>query len=208
MTLSAQFLTMLAMIGMGSAFGASLDTYNRFLRRAKRKSWIVFINDFLFWSLQGLAVFYVLFVINQGELRFYIFIALLCGFAAYQSLLKQGFLRLLETLIEAIAAIFRFFVRMAHLLIYKPIQTIVMGIISLILMLGKGILALLKLALRIIWTLLKVILSPVKWIWSLFWLILPKKIKNLVEKLYNKLAGNLHTFKNNLNSLLTRWKNK
>ncbi|MFD6438251.1 spore cortex biosynthesis protein YabQ, partial [Peribacillus sp. NPDC060186] len=37
MTLTIQFYTLLAMIGMGSCFGAALDTYNRFLKRSKRK---------------------------------------------------------------------------------------------------------------------------------------------------------------------------
>ena len=99
MTLSTQFMTMLAMIGMGIFFGAALDTYNRFLKRRKRKSWLVFINDVLFWILQSLFIFFVLFRVNQGELRFYIFIALLCGFAGYQSVFKGIYLKWLEMLI-------------------------------------------------------------------------------------------------------------
>lgn len=72
MTLTTQFLTMISMAAMGSYLGAAIDTYNRFLFRSKRKSWLVFLNDIFFWILQGLIFFYVLFVINQGELRFYI----------------------------------------------------------------------------------------------------------------------------------------
>ena len=49
MTLSTQFMTMLSMIGMGTLFGAMFDTYQRFLNRPKRKQWIVFFNDLLFW---------------------------------------------------------------------------------------------------------------------------------------------------------------
>ncbi len=93
MTLSTQFLTMLSMIGMGSFFGVMFDTYQRFLDRPNRKSWIVFFNDLLFWVIQALIIFYILFLVNNGELRFYIFIALLCGFAAYQSLLKGIYLK-------------------------------------------------------------------------------------------------------------------
>ncbi|MFL6554633.1 MAG: spore cortex biosynthesis protein YabQ, partial [Bacillus sp. (in: firmicutes)] len=37
MTLSTQFITLLSMIGMGSLFGAMFDTYQRFLKRPKRK---------------------------------------------------------------------------------------------------------------------------------------------------------------------------
>ena len=62
MTLSTQFLTMLSMIGMGSLFGAMLDTYQRFLNRPKRNHWIVFFNDLLFWVIQALLIFYTLFL--------------------------------------------------------------------------------------------------------------------------------------------------
>ena len=94
MTLSTQFMTMLAMIGMGIFFGAGLDTYNRFLKRSKRKSWLVFINDILFWILQGLFIFFVLFRVNQGELRIYIFIALLCGFASLSKSIQRDLLKM------------------------------------------------------------------------------------------------------------------
>ena len=37
MTLSTQFMTMLVMIGMGTFFGAALDTYNRFLKKKQEE---------------------------------------------------------------------------------------------------------------------------------------------------------------------------
>ena len=78
MSLTTQLATMLAMIGMGSWLGAALDTYNRFLQRQDRTHWIVLINDILFWIVQGLIIFYVLLLVNEGELRFYIFLSILC----------------------------------------------------------------------------------------------------------------------------------
>src|SRR3954469_917948 len=138
MTLSTQFLTMLVMIGMGAFFGAALDTYNRFLQRSKRKNWFTFINDVLFWVFQGLLIFYVLFHVNQGEWRFYIFIALICGFAAYQSLIKQLYLITLEKLIILVISLYNFFVRLFLLLIYKPLKALVTLITSIIVMFGNG----------------------------------------------------------------------
>lgn len=208
MTLSTQFMTMLAMIGMGSCFGAALDTYNRFLQRSKRKSWIVFCNDILFWLLQGLTIFYVLYLVNQGELRLYIFIALLCGFAAYQSLLKQGYLRLLEIVISMIISIYKFIVKMFYVIIFKPIQSIVLGIISIIILIGKGLWSLVKLVLKVLLFTLKVLFAPVKWILSIFWNLMPKFIKKTVEKLYNKFAGNYYKIKNTFNNWILKWKNR
>ncbi|MDZ5474320.1 spore cortex biosynthesis protein YabQ [Bacillus sp. 31A1R] len=208
MTLSTQFMTMLAMIGMGSYFGASLDTYNRFLKRSKRKSWIVFFNDILFWLLQGMTIFYVLFIVNQGELRFYIFIALLCGFAAYQSLLKQGYLRLLEIVISVIISIYKFLVKMFQMMIFKPIQSIIIGLISLLVMIGKGLLALVNLLLKVILFILRVIFAPVKWIFTLIWKLVPKSIKKLVEKLYDKVEGYYYKIKNTISKWISKLKNR
>lgn len=206
MTLSTQFLTMIAMIGMGSYFGAALDTYNRFLQRSKRQSWLVFINDILFWFLQGLSIFYVLFLVNKGELRFYIFLALLCGFAAYQSLLKRGYLRLLEIVISMVISIYRFFVKAFHILIYKPIYSLLMAIITLIIMLGKGLYALVKWICKVLLSVIRVFLKPFGWLMILLWNLLPKKIKKMLEKLYNKFAGFFQKTKNIIIKLLSKWK--
>ncbi|MFE8704044.1 spore cortex biosynthesis protein YabQ [Cytobacillus sp. FJAT-54145] len=208
MTLSTQFLTMIAMIGMGSYFGASLDTYNRFLKRSERKSWIVFCNDILFWLLQGLSIFYTLFVVNQGELRFYIFVALLCGFAAYQALFKQVYLRLLEIVISMIISIYQFLVKVFMVLIYRPVQSLLFALLSIIIMLGKGLLALVSLLFKVLLFITKVLFSPIKWIFLLIWKLLPKYIKNYVEKLYNKLAGYYNKIKNTFNTWFLKWKNK
>ncbi|RSD24492.1 spore cortex biosynthesis protein YabQ [Mesobacillus subterraneus] len=197
MTLSTQFLTMLAMIGMGSLFGASLDTHNRFLKRSKRKSWIVFINDILFWLFQGLSIFYVLFSVNMGELRFYIFLALLCGFAAYQSLFKKLYLRALERAIKITISVYVFFVKAVRVLVVKPLQFLAATVLSLLLIAGRGLYALLKWLLAVLlWLLKNILWKPIKMIFLLFWKLLPKKVKKSVEKLYNKLAGFLIIVKN------------
>ena len=206
MTLSTQFMTMLAMIGMGIFFGAGLDTYNRFLKRRKRKSWLVFINDVLFWILQSLFIFFVLFRVNQGELRFYIFIALLCGFASYQSVFKGIYLKWLETLIFFVLSLFRFFVKIVHLLIYKPIYFVITTIFELILMIGKGLLVLFKWIIKAIWFVIKVLFMPIKWILLLIWKLSPKTIKKLVEKIYNKLEGKYKIIKNIIIHWISKWK--
>jgi spore cortex biosynthesis protein YabQ len=206
MTLTTQFLTMISMAAMGSYLGAAIDTYNRFLFRSKRKSWLVFLNDIFFWILQGLIFFYVLFVINQGELRFYIFLAILCGFAAYQSLLKRGYARVLEIIITMIISIYRYAVKIFLMLIYRPIVSLLLGCVSLVTIIGKGLFMLVKWTIQVIWTIIKLVFTPVKWLLILFWNLLPKHIKKTVEKLYNKLAGYYQGIKNTINNVLSRWR--
>jgi spore cortex biosynthesis protein YabQ len=206
MTLSTQFLTMLSMIAMGSLFGVMFDTYQRFLNRPNRKSWIVFLNDLLFWVIQAMIIFYTLFLVNNGELRFYIFVALLCGFAAYQSLFKGIYLRLLEFIINTVIAIYKFMRRAFQLLIYKPVVGLIQLVISIIILLGRGLFSLVKFVLKILWVVLKVILVPIEKIVLLLWKLLPKTIKKSVEKLYNKTAGIFMEIKNYLLKLIKKWK--
>ncbi|PLR80246.1 spore cortex biosynthesis protein YabQ [Bacillus canaveralius] len=206
MTLSTQFVTMITMIGMGSLFGACLDTYNRFLHRSARKRWIVFIHDILFWLLQGLVIFYVLYLINHGEIRFYIFIALLCGFAAYQSLFKKFYLKLLEIAIAIVIAVYKIVVKSIELLIFRPLKSLVLFLISIILLLARGVFSLAKLGLSILLFITKVFWKPVKLLFLFVWKLLPKNVKKIVEKLYNNLKGFCVRIKNYIETVRNRWK--
>jgi spore cortex biosynthesis protein YabQ len=208
MTLSTQFFTLLSMSGMGSLFGAMFDTYQRFLKRPKRKQWIVFFNDLLFWIIQAVIIFYTLFLVNNGELRFYIFLALICGFAAYQSLFKGIYLHLLEMAIKTTIAISRFIKKTFLLLIYKPILGLIQLVIIIIITIGRGLLTLFKFIIKVLLLLLKIIIVPLQKILWLFWKLLPKGIKKSVEKLYNKTAGFFHKVRNYISKWFNRWKKR
>ena len=208
MTLSTQFMTMLTMIGMGSFFGAALDTYNRFLKRSSRKQFIVFVNDILFWILQGLIIFYVLFVVNEGELRFYIFIALFCGFAAYQSILKGYYLKSLEVIITTVISFWGLLVRLFLVIIYRPLIAIYSLILTIIFSLGRFLFRLTQFLGRVIIWMGRIIIKPIQLILILFWKLLPKGIKKTVEKLYNEWAGLFKRMKNYLVNMFIRWRKR
>ena len=198
MTLSTQFYTLLSMIGMGSCFGIALDTYNRFLKRGKRKRWIVFMNDLLFWIVQTLLIFYVLFIVNHGELRFYLFLAILCGFAAYQSLLKNLYNWLLESMIQLIVQLWRLLVKAFTHIIFQPIKSILIFLVSVVVFVGKGLLTLAKRIGSLLLWILKIGGSPIKWLFVSLWRLLPKKATKSVEKIYSQGAGFLKKSKNTI----------
>lgn len=208
MTLSTQFITMASMIGMGALFGILLDTYQRFLKRSKRKHWLVFLNDVLFWIIQAFLIFYVLFLVNKGEFRFYILLALVCGFAAYQSLLKGMYLRLLEMLIHLVVSAVNLFNKTVRMLVFKPVVGLFHLVIFIILFLGRGLFTLVKFVFKILLFSIKVILKPVGKILLLFWKLFPTGVKKNVETFYNKLAGNLLKIKNYSIRWLALWKKK
>ena len=209
MTLTVQFYTLIAMIGMGSCFGAALDTYQLFLKRAERKRWIVFFHDLFFWLVQALLVFYVLLNVNEGELRFYSLLALLCGFAGYQALLKNGYMKVLGLMIHIITGIIRLFRKIIGVILVKPVIIIVTSLIFLVKMIISALSSLLWLGLRIILKTLNIFLySPVKWVIRLIYRMLPvsiavkiKKAASFVEGIFTKITNSIKTFP-------TKWKNK
>jgi spore cortex biosynthesis protein YabQ len=208
MTLTIQFYTLLAMIGMGSGFGAALDTYSRFLNRSERKRWVVFIHDFLFWIIQGLLIFYVLFLVNEGEFRLYLFLALLCGFSAYQALFKGFYQRFLEFLIILVIKLARFIANSVHMLIFLPIKWVIVAVLAIIVGIGKFVLALLKWAGKILLFILTIFWRPLKWILTYIWNLLPVFVTKNVGKFYNKGKGILLKIKNSIFRTLNGWKNK
>jgi spore cortex biosynthesis protein YabQ len=205
MTLSVQFYTMLAMVGMGSVFGATLDTYNRFLNRKIRRRWLVFLNDVLFWILQALFIFYILFSVNFGEVRFYIFVALLCGFAGYQALLKALYKALLERTIQGCISFYNFLVKMVKNLIYSPIKWLVLLLVTILIGFGKGIWAVISALTKAIIAILKIVFTPLLWVVKLISSLIPKNLKKFVEKLYNKLAGYLFPFVKVIKTMVKKW---
>ncbi|MBM7663432.1 spore cortex biosynthesis protein YabQ [Bacillus mesophilus] len=196
MSLTVQFYTMLAMFGMGSWVGAALDTYGRFLKRSTRASWFVFLNDIAFWVVQGLIIFYTLLVVNEGELRFYVFLALLCGFAAYQSLFQSFYKSLLERLISMVVKTYKFFARLVTVLIINPIRYIIQ--LLLVFLLGLW-----KLIMMVSIFIVKVIYTPFKWVGLLIWKLTPKKFKIFL----NKIAGFLMKIKN-FKNIWQKWLSK
>src|SRR5690625_1760968 len=85
MTLDTQFLTMIFMVLGGLYLGIAKDTFRRFSPYWKNKRFINYAMEICFWLTQTFLLFYVLFRINGGELRFYVFLACLLGYAMFQA---------------------------------------------------------------------------------------------------------------------------
>ncbi len=212
MSLDIQFVTLISMISMGICFGAAFDTYNRFLVRSKRKAWIVFINDVLFWCIQALLIFYVLYESNYGEWRFYILLALLCGYSAYQALFKHLYKQFLESAIHSVHQTVLFLKRLGVLLLVRPITglitfiiTVIVFFLQLVLKFGNGILALANLLLKALISVVKILFYPfyktIEWIWG----IIPNRLRSPVEKFFYKLAGIGKEVKNSISKLIKKW---
>lgn len=121
MTLEIQALTMIHMVGAGAYLGAAFDTFTR-LRIKKKNQALMIIQDMFFWLLNGLLVFIWLKTVNEGEMRIYIFLSLLCGYALYKALLQDIYQNILERLVRIIVLLYRFIVKLCKILLITPLQ--------------------------------------------------------------------------------------
>lgn len=74
---------------LGLASGLVLNYYQIIIRHAKLKAAVLYIFDLLLWIFIILLVFAAMLWINQGEIRFYILLALLIGIIIYFRKLAQ-----------------------------------------------------------------------------------------------------------------------
>jgi spore cortex biosynthesis protein YabQ len=163
-TLEIQALTMLHMVGAGAYLGAAFDLFSR-LRVKKQNHWLIMIQDLLFWLFNGLLVFIWLQSVNEGEMRIYIFLSLLCGYALYKALLQNVFLRMLERCIRINIAIYRSVLRITHALIIKPLQWLYRLTTVLILFVVGVIIQLLNYVYRLILFLIKPLSAALSNLW-------------------------------------------
>jgi spore cortex biosynthesis protein YabQ len=89
MSLSMQYLTVLAMSASGAVLGAVYDVYRTILAEWKYLRWLGSILDFVFWIFALLWVLWSLHWANGVDVRFYIFLILLIGYGLYRLLLRR-----------------------------------------------------------------------------------------------------------------------
>jgi spore cortex biosynthesis protein YabQ len=99
MSLNNQFLTMALMIGCGLGLGIFFDIYRVISGKLDLNRWIIAILDIIYGLVAAAAVFRVLYYSNYGQLRFFIFLALLLGIFLYYRLLSRIIIRIVVKII-------------------------------------------------------------------------------------------------------------
>lgn len=178
MTLDVQFITMIAMMIGGFYLGVASDTFRRLCVYWKQRVVLKYFMEIGFWLTQTLLLYYVLFQANSGELRFYVFVALLLGFAMYQALAANMYKRLLEYLIGIIVQIYRFLVKVTRVIIIIPVTFLIQLIITIIVGTATILLKLIRFT-------FKIVLAPVIWLFRMVFRMLPQSI----QKRLHKIAG-------------------
>ncbi|MRG88184.1 spore cortex biosynthesis protein YabQ [Salinibacillus xinjiangensis] len=192
MSLSLQFFTMMVMVASGIYLGMAIDTFHRFHNHKKRSDISKYANEILFWILQGLVIFYILYLTNQGQLRLYVWLALLFGIAFYQSVLRVMYLKVLEGMIQYSVATFRFLNRLFQRLVIAPL-TKLFKLTTYLLTLFWAV---------VIWILLipwKIFRRPLMYVWN--------KIKSAIPRGWKKNILSFSRFCSRIiDTIIERWK--
>lgn len=142
MTISGQFLMISIMVGSGIYLGMAEEVYRRLSLIWLRVRFITYLFECMFWLIQAMVLFYVLYRINGGELRLYIVFALLLGFSMYVMFLQRFFRMILEFVWRMIS----YLLRMIRYILLTPLfffLRIVIKLIYALLRIGKKGLSLL-----------------------------------------------------------------
>lgn len=172
MTLQVQFLTMISMIMSGFYLGIARDTYRRFSPYWRHFMFLRYLFEVVFWMTQTLLLFYILYRVNAGELRTYIFIACLLGFSIYKVIFSSLYKKILEVAIRILLMIYHFGKEVFRMFIVTPIR----GILYLILLVFQFIIS-------ILFFIIKLIIIPIRWAVELAFSLLPKKAQKNISKM-------------------------
>ena len=172
MTLHVQFTTMIVMIVGGFYLGIALETFRRLsITWQKRLIW-TYCLEILFWVSHAFILFYMLYRVNAGEIRVYVILACLLGFSKYQALAAPLYKRLLEHIIHLFRRLFQLIKNTIYYMLVIPIRWIIMALWAIILV-----------HVKVIFSMIKVVLTPIRWVLYLIYQSLPKKITEKVDKL-------------------------
>ena len=115
----------------GMLIGLLFDFFRILRKSFKTADIVTYIQDVLFWILTGIIILYSIFVFNNGEIRFYMFIGIAIGISLYILLLSQYVIKInvvlittLKKIIVKIIKIITYPFVFVSKIIYKPIYHI------------------------------------------------------------------------------------
>ena len=91
---SNQAYLFLVFIINGIVIGLLFDFFRISRKVFNTNDMITYIEDILFWILAGATVLYSIFIFNNGEMRLFMFLAILLGAFAYMVLISSYIIKI------------------------------------------------------------------------------------------------------------------
>lgn len=86
----------------GFGIGLLFDFFRILRKTIKTADFITYIEDILFWILTGFIILYSVFKYNDGEIRIFMFLAIIIGILLYLTLISKYLLIISTTIINLI----------------------------------------------------------------------------------------------------------
>lgn len=119
----------------GILIGILFDIFRILRKSFKTNDIVTYIEDTLFWIISGIIILYSIFIFNNGEIRLFIFLAILLGIVVYIFLFSKYFIKINLLIIATIKKIISFIWQIIKIpfkfilkIISKPITILVINV--------------------------------------------------------------------------------
>lgn len=175
MTLEVQFTIMISMVLGGVYLGLALETHRRLFNHLSRLLFI-YAMEITFWMTQAFILFYILYRVNGGEIRFYNILAVLLGFSMYQVFMATIYKKTLEKLIVSFTNVYKFVAQVINIILIKPVMFLFQLIITCLLFLFNSLFFILSF-------LIGIIMAPLRWALKYIYKLLPGRFQRYLYKI-------------------------
>lgn len=123
----------------GILIGLLFDFFRILRKSFKTNDFITYLEDILFWILAGIILLYSIFIFNNGEIRLFMFIAVLLGIIIYIMSISSYIIKLNVRIINCIKIIiikifnimsipFTYIIKILRKIFFRPISFIIINI--------------------------------------------------------------------------------
>lgn len=162
MSIATQLQTVAFMCACGALMGTGYDTYQVFRGKISIPRWLIFLCDLAFWIASAGMVFIILVKVNDGIVRFPVYLGVIVGAWLYFVVGSKYYIQFLLAVIRFSQWLYRLIVRILDIFLVKPIQFFY----RLIVMIIGFILTIIVTILRIVWKIIHFLLYPFIVIWQ------------------------------------------
>ena len=105
----------------GILIGLLFDMFRISRKVIKTSNFITYIEDILFWILTGIIILYSIFVFNNGQLRFYMFLGIILGAICYLLFISSYVIKINVKIINIIFMPIKFIINLFRRIFMKPV---------------------------------------------------------------------------------------
>ena len=131
MVTNQAYLFLIFMVN-GIIIGILFDFFRILRKSFKTADLITYIEDILFWILTGIILLYSIFVFNNGEIRLFMFLAVILGTIIYMLIASKYVIKINVTIIKFVKKILlvpiNFITKILRKIFFKPISFVIINI--------------------------------------------------------------------------------